>query len=70
MSFTLGPLLMHSDHVPAEARDALRAAYEGPPERRGALLESAARILYAETELECDDARELVGLPVDAPTCR
>jgi hypothetical protein len=65
MSFTMAPLLMHSDQVPAEARDALKAAYEGPPEQRDAMLESAARILYAETELECDDALELVGLSDD-----
>jgi hypothetical protein len=65
MSFTMAPLLMHSDHVPAGARDALRAAYEAPPESRSAMLESAARILYAETELECTDVRELVGLTED-----
>jgi hypothetical protein len=62
MSLSMAPLLMHSEQIPAEARDALRAAYEAPPEHRGAGLESAARILHRETGLECSDVRELVGL--------
>jgi hypothetical protein len=62
MSFSIAPLLLHSDHVPAGARDALRAAYEAPPAERARHLESAARILYNEVELDCSDARELVGL--------
>jgi hypothetical protein len=63
MSLSMAPLLMHSEHVPAEARAAIRAAYEAPPESRSAGLESAARILYRETDLECSDVLELVGLP-------
>jgi hypothetical protein len=65
MSLSMAPLLLHSELVPTEARDAIRAAYEGSPEDRSAGLESAARILHRKTGLECDDARELVGLPSD-----
>jgi hypothetical protein len=63
MDLSMAPLLMHSEQVPAEARDAIRAAYEAPPQQRQARLESAARVLYRTTDLECGDARELVGLP-------
>jgi hypothetical protein len=63
MSFSMAPLLMHSEQVPSEARDAIRAAYEGGPEHRSAWLESAARILHRNTGLACSDIRELVGLP-------
>jgi hypothetical protein len=65
MSLSMAPLLMHSEQVPAEARDALRAAYDAPPEHRSERLESAARILYEQTGLECSDVRELVGLHED-----
>ncbi|NUP04982.1 MAG: hypothetical protein HOW73_02860 [Polyangiaceae bacterium] len=58
----MAPLLIHSEAVPKEARDALKAASSAPPERRRAELERAARVLYRETELDCADARELVGL--------
>ena len=67
MAFTLAPLLIHHESVPQEARDALRAASIAPPERRIEELESAARILYRDTDLECRDVRELVGL--DAGPC-
>lgn len=66
MAFTIAPLLLHSDAVPQAARDALKAGLYGPPERREAELTTAARLLYAEADLDCDDARELVGL---APGC-
>ncbi len=62
MRFSMAPLLMHSPQVPAGARDAIRAAYDAPAERRDEMLESAARILHAETDLDCGDVRELVGL--------
>lgn len=60
---SLTPLLLHSEAVPAEARSALRAASEAPPERRQAELKTAARALFQGTDLECSDVRELVGLP-------
>lgn len=62
MSFSVAPLLLHSDGVPASVRQALRAAHEAPASARGAHLERAARILYREVALDCGDARELVGL--------
>jgi hypothetical protein len=62
MKYTIASLLIHSDSVPPAAREALRAAHEGPPEHRLALLESAARILQAESGVERPDARELVDL--------
>jgi hypothetical protein len=65
MSFSMASLLMHSELVPAEARNAIRAAYEAPPQRRSASLEAAARVLHDSTGLECNDVRELVGLSSD-----
>jgi len=69
MSFSVAPLLLHSDHVPLTARHALRAAYDAPVEERTPYLESAARILYRELDLNCVDARELVGLSAEG-SCR
>jgi hypothetical protein len=60
---SLTPLLIHSDAVPDEARSALRAASEAPPERRRTELKTAARALFEGTDLECRDVKELVGLP-------
>ncbi|HXN32473.1 MAG TPA: hypothetical protein VN894_11445 [Polyangiaceae bacterium] len=65
MALSMAPLLMHSEQVPAEARDAIRVAYDAPPEHRTASLEAAARALHRATGLECSDVRELVGLPGD-----
>ena len=62
MAFSLAPLLIHSESVPAKAREALRAISTAPAEQRKSALRSAARALYAETSLDCGDAMELVGL--------
>jgi hypothetical protein len=62
MRFSLAPLLIHSDQVPASARRALRAASEVPHDQRRPHLELAARVLHHELDLDCSDARELVGL--------
>lgn len=62
MSFTMAYLLLHSDQVPAAARDAIQAAQDAPPASRRYKLESAARILVLETGVDCPDARELVDL--------
>jgi len=62
MRFSVAPLLLHSEHVPATVRRALRAAYDVPADQRTPHLESAARILHRDLELDCADARELVGL--------
>lgn len=69
MTFSMVPLLVHSDSVPAAARAALRAALAAPLEERSPHLESAARILFDQLQLECGDARELVGLPGAAGAC-
>ncbi len=68
MAFTLAPLLIHNHAVPQAAREALLAASLAPPERRDEELEIAARVLFRETELDCSDVRELVGLPNGACT--
>jgi hypothetical protein len=62
MSFSVAPLLMHSESVPSSVRKALRAAHDGPKGERSQHLEAAADILYRELALDCGDARELVGL--------
>ena len=63
MAFSLAPLLVHSEAVPLRAREALKALQTAPPHERDEILEEAARVLYRETDLECGDVRELVGLP-------
>jgi hypothetical protein len=63
MSFAMASLLIHSEHVPTAAREALRSANVLPPERRLQLLTTAARILHAEMGVACSDAFELVDLP-------
>ncbi|MBX3206775.1 MAG: hypothetical protein KF764_17020 [Labilithrix sp.] len=65
MSFSLAPLLIHSEAVSPGARSALRAALAAGDDQRTAMLSSAAHILHSETGLECSDVRELVGLPPD-----
>jgi hypothetical protein len=65
MAFAMAPLLIHDIHVPIEARNALRAAYETAPPRAEMLL-SAALILHHKIDLDCRDALELVGLPEEA----
>jgi plasmid stability protein len=69
MALSMVPILIHSDAVPAEARNALKASLLAPPERRGAALETAARVLHREAGLDCADARILVGLP-QTGSCR
>jgi hypothetical protein len=58
----MASLLVHSEHVPTSAREVLRAARDGAPEHRTALLEWAANILHREVGMACSDARELVDL--------
>jgi hypothetical protein len=65
MSFSVAPLLLHSAQIPATARHALRAAYDAPIDERTPHLESAARILHRELDLDCVEARELVGLSIE-----
>jgi len=63
MSLSMVPLLMHSPDVPANVRDALRAAYGAVPDHRDEHLARAARLLQRTVPLDCADALELVGLP-------
>jgi hypothetical protein len=67
MTFSVAPLLLHSDSVPLGARRALWAATEAPPDERVQHLVAAARVLHRELGLDCADARELVGLSAAAP---
>ncbi len=62
MSFSLVPLLLHSPDLPANVRAALQAAQESDPDEREDRLVAAARLMHRETQLECADVRELVGL--------
>ncbi len=62
MSLSVASLLLHDESVPREARAALDAAREAPPQSRTQLLESAARILHRDVGLPCADALELVDL--------
>lgn len=68
MSLSLAPLLLASDDVPLAARRALWEAQRSPREERTPLLMTAARSLYREVGLNCDEARELVGLS-EVGTC-
>lgn len=63
MPFSIAPLLIHDENVPLAAREALRVVSLSPTGDRCAQLERAARVLHHETDLDCRDARELVGLP-------
>lgn len=58
----IAELLLHSDDVPPAARAALASAYQGPETARFDNLVEAARILHRDIGLDCEDARELVGL--------
>ncbi len=66
MAFSFAHLLVHSEAVPPEAREAIRAAYGAGPAEREDRLEEAARVLFRQTDLDCSDVRELVGLPAGA----
>jgi hypothetical protein len=65
--FSILPLLVHSDAVPAVAKSALLAAQSSTPETRAKALASAARVLHQETGLECRDVLDIMGL--DAGSC-
>jgi len=69
LAFSITPLLVHSEAVPIEAREALKFASAAPPELRRAALESAACELYRRTDLACSDVRDLFGLPGDSCAC-
>lgn len=62
MSFSLLNLLLHEEDLPASALEALRRATSAPTTERPRHLQAAAQALYEDAQLDCDDARELVGL--------
>ncbi len=62
MSLSMSSLLIHNQHVPASVRAALKAAHAAPANERTQELQSAARLLFEETSLDCADVRELVDL--------
>lgn len=62
MSFSLLNLLLHEEDLPTSALDALRRATSAPTADRPRHLHAAAQALYQDAQLDCDDARELVGL--------
>jgi len=68
MTLSMAPLLIASSDTPAAARRALHAARDASPAERWSHLETAARSLYRDLGLDCDDARALVGLS-DVGTC-
>ncbi|MGE0397377.1 MAG: hypothetical protein AB7T06_11695 [Kofleriaceae bacterium] len=65
----MATLLMHSPDVPANVREALRAADRAEPADRTDQLKTAAHLLYQEVDLPCADVRELVGLPAGECGC-
>jgi uncharacterized protein (UPF0147 family) len=69
MALAMSALLIHDEQVPEEARRAVKAAYEAPPEQRTELLVSAARVLHRTTDLPCDDVREIFDLATDDDGC-
>jgi hypothetical protein len=63
VGFSMIPLLMHSDSISQEARQAVRAVTTAAsPEQRTEMRKEAARLLYRETGLECAEVLDLVGL--------
>lgn len=65
MTFSMLPLLIHSEDLSEDLRETFRQALDAPPEQRQTHLELAARALYREVSsdgLECSDVRALVGL--------
>lgn len=62
MTLSLLPLLIHEHDLPAAARTAIALAQRATPADRTALLEVAAWSLTRDTELDCADAYELLGL--------
>lgn len=62
MNLSMIPLLMHSPDLPAEVRHALSAAQAADPEQRDDHLVVAARLMHDQLAVDCNDARELVGL--------
>lgn len=69
MTPSFATLLLHTADVPRAARLALEAAHAAPEQGRALALRSAARSLYRETELDCAEALDIVGLKVQEAVC-
>jgi hypothetical protein len=63
MSFSIRPLLVHCQGIPAQLRAAVRATLGTPAGLRSDELESVAALLRLTTGLNIEDARELLDLP-------
>ena len=62
-TFSMLPLLVHSEDLSDDLRETFRQALAAPPEHRASQLEVAARALYLEAgTLECSDVKALLGL--------
>lgn len=62
-TFSMLPLLVHSEDLSDDLRETFRQALSASPEERKVQLEVAARALYREAgTLECSDVRALLGL--------
>ena len=62
MGMSMIPLLLVSDSISAQARDALREVVHAPPHERPEKRMAAARLLFQETDLACDEVKDLMGL--------
>jgi hypothetical protein len=69
MSMSMIPLLMVSDSISAEAREALRAVVKAPAHERAEKRVAAARLLFNETDLACDEVKDLMGLSPTECSC-
>ena len=62
-TFSMLPLLVHSEELSDVLPEAFRQALAAPPEERASQLEVAARAFYLEAgTLECSDVKALLGL--------
>lgn len=62
-TFSMLPLLVHSEDLSDDLRETFRLALAAPPEQRKSQLELAARALFLEAgTLECSDVKALLGL--------
>lgn len=62
MSVSMIALLVHSTAVPAASRRFLCAALHGPVDAQTQALQEAGRIILRETDLTCDEVKDLLAL--------
>lgn len=62
-TFSMLPLLVHSEDLSDDLRETFRQVLAAPPEQRESQLQLAAQALYREAGvLECADVKALLGL--------